>query len=186
MNATKAEEGDHALTVATRAEQLATKREARFQARKAALEADPTIDPRRRDWYLDRTLWNTEECATALGITPQRISTLRGGRRTAKGRILPVKTWPHPSVFPDPDRVDPVPSFGSSGGSPLVEAGRLRHWAVQRYHTLDLNTGKLIKGRQRMGRGRHNRTMMSKVQSPGAPRKARKTQPAATPEDDDN
>lgn len=149
-------------------------RDARYAARKAVLDADPHIDPRRRELYLDRELWDTRRCAREMSIGAHRISELRGGRKTAAGVELPVKSGPHPGVFPDSDGPPMKVSFGIPSYG--VEAGRVRQWAEQRgYHTLDLETGALVKTRARHGRPRHDRPLLSKIQEPGKPRKGKKT-----------
>ncbi len=149
-------------------EELARVREERFQARKARLDADTTIDPRRRYFYLDRTPWDTKRCGEELGIGSHRVSEMRGGRRETGA---PARTGPHPSIFPEVATLAKVtfgvPSYG-------VEAGRVREWAEKRgLHVMDLETGKLVKTRVRHGRPRHDRPLMSKVQEPGKPRRTR-------------
>ncbi len=139
---------------------MAREREERFLERSQRLNADPNVDPRRRDWYLDRTLVNNIEAAERLGLTsPQRI--YGSGKR---GDEMEVRVPPHPSAYLEIDEVNQT--------GKCVELGRLLELAEQaRGYTLDVETGTLIKGRIRHGRTRHERTNMSKRQPPGAGRR---------------
>lgn len=157
-----------------RDELLTGLREVRYAERKQQYEGDPTIDPRRRELYLDRELWDTRRCARELDVTPHRISELRGGRKTAGGQPIIRPKGPHPSVFPAPD--GPAQSWLIDVPSYSFEAGRVREWAEKRgHHVLNLETGSLERVRVRHGRPRHDRTLMSRVQQPGAPRRGKKT-----------
>jgi hypothetical protein len=153
--------------------QLADEREARYRQRRKDLTADTTIDPRRRDLYLDRTLWDSSRIAAELDISDHRLSTMRGGRRTAGGVTLPQRPYPHPSGFIPPDEIR-----GYVFGNPTYawEAGRVRQFAVRRgLNLLNLDTGRMRKMRARYGRARHGRTTASKVHKAGTPRKGKKT-----------
>lgn len=112
---------------------LAAEREARFQARKARLDADTAIDPRRRAIFLNRTIWDTDEFATFLGITANRVTGLRANITDEDGKLLPASAFeddgsekPHPMVFPSLDVILRV-MFGFV--HPGVEAGRGAEWA---------------------------------------------------------
>lgn len=135
---------------------MIAERERRYQKRKADLEKDTRIDPRRRAWYLDRTLWDTGVSARELSISSGRISELRGARSTV---TQPKR--PHPTVFPETDK---IVGYVAGVPNPANEAGAVRQWAVERHtHILDLDTGKLKKVSSRHGRPRHGRTTQSKV-----------------------
>lgn len=112
---------------------LATEREERFQARKARLDADVAIDPRRRDIFLNPTIWDTDEVAVFLGITANRVTGLRANIADEDGKLLPASAFvddgtekPHPMVFPSLDVILRV-MFGFV--HPGVEAGRVAEWA---------------------------------------------------------
>jgi hypothetical protein len=154
------------LTIAERRErreEMARKREARFQRRKLLLEADPYINPRVRELYLDRTLVNGIEAAKVLGLeSPQRIYSAKSRDR------MDVRVPPHPSAYMDIDK------WEKRGA--CVELGRLREWAEKsRHYVMRPDTGELVKGRIRHGRERAPRTNRGKVQIPGTPRKDRRT-----------
>jgi len=104
-------------------------RETRFKQRQADLNSDRALDPRLRALYLDRTLWDTSQIAEFLGISNHRVTLLRTSVRKPT-RSKP----PHPSVLPDADAngtiVDGVLRPVRGTGRPLVEAGRIREWAV--------------------------------------------------------
>jgi hypothetical protein len=152
-------------TPAERRRIRAQAREERYQKRLALFNADPNMDPRRRDLYLDRTLLSMAEVAAALGLSgKQRIYAGRRGARPHDGGE--THTPPHPSAFVEIDAWD------SEGMK--VERGRLYEWAEKaRQYVLDLDTGTLIKGRNRHGRRRRDRTTMSTVHVPGTPRRVR-------------
>lgn len=147
---------------ATRRLMMEEDREARFRWRKERLEADPFIDPRRREWYLNRSLVNGIQAAQVLRLkSPQRIYSSSSGRNT-----MDVKIPPHPGAYLEIDE------FNSTGA--CVELGRVLEMAEKnRQYTLNLDDGTLTPGRIRHGRTRSDRTMKSKPQIPGTPRKVR-------------
>lgn len=112
-----AEQPDDLLTPEQSDAELERLREERFAARKKAMDEDPTLDPRLKALYLDRTILTSKEAAQLLSVTPSRISTFR-----KRG------TGTHPLIFPTQDVI-----LGSHSGQPRfgVEAGRVREWAVQ-------------------------------------------------------
>lgn len=117
--------------------ELARARQARFERRRVRFERDSRLDPRVKALYLDRTVWNTARVAEALGITEQRVTMMKTGRRK------PGRLTPHPAVLPDIDTVEGTVADKELWG---IEAGRVREWAVQRgTHRLDPETGLLIK-----------------------------------------
>ncbi len=134
--------------------QLAIEREARFQKRKARIEADPNLDPRLKQWYLDRTIWGNLQAADELSVTPQRITDLRGGRVSNR------RPRPHPSMAPE---VDTIEGYIADMPQPGSEAGAWREWAVKRgSHDINRDTGKLTKRPWRVGRPRIARPTLSK------------------------
>ncbi len=151
-------------TAAQRRKARAEAREERFAERSARHGSDPNMDPRRLRFYLDRELVSMATVADMLGLTgKQRIYESRGGRRPADGS---VPQPPHPSAFIDIDAWD--------AGGMKVERGRVYEFAEQaRNYVLDLDTGELIKGRNRHGRSRRDRTTLSTIHQPGTPRRPR-------------
>lgn len=146
-------------------EELAERRERRFRERRRRLQADPCTDPRLLTWYLDRALWSLKDIAREADIGGHRIALLRAGVKMIDGQPVPVRRYPHPSVFIDPD-------YWDNPRSPRYEAGRVRQFLEQRgNHHLDLDTGKLKRVRSRVGRPRAIRNTLSKPHEPGAPRK---------------
>lgn len=147
-------------------DQLAAEREARFAKRKAIIDADPDLDERVKRWYLDREIWDTSRVAREMGIRPQRVTELRGGRSVSRRR------HPHPGMLP---QIDTVVGYIADVAQPGVEAGAIREWLVERgSHRLDRETGKLIKVPWRVGRSRAERPTLSKPHRAGTPRKGKK------------
>lgn len=143
--------------------QLAQLREERWETRRARIEADPTLDPRIKRWYLDRTPQNTQQTSALLGVTPQRVSAQRetSTRSSVRSRR---RQQPHPSLIPTMDTVE-----GMLAGvpDPGVELGVLIEWAVMGGRCeLDADTGtltNLIKTQgPQTGRVRVTRTTMSR------------------------
>jgi hypothetical protein len=147
-------------------DKLAAEREARFAKRRAIILADPDLDPRVAQWYLDREIWDTSRAAREMGIRPQRVTELRGGRTSSRRR------HPHPGMLP---QIDVIVGYIADVAQPGVEAGALREWLVERgSHRLDRATGKLIKVPWRVGRSRADRPTLSKPHRAGTPRKGKK------------
>lgn len=101
-------------------EALAELRESRFQQRYARITADTALDGRLRALLLDRTIWSTQQIVSAVDISSQRISVMRGNAKT--------RTGPHPSSFPDRDVALKIHNRINDSG---VEAGRVIEWALQ-------------------------------------------------------
>lgn len=119
---------------------LAAEREARFKARKARLDADVALDPRRRQIFENRTIFDTDQVAKFLGITANRVTGLRANAVDEEGKLLPASAFqndgsekPHPMVFPSMDVILRV-MFGFV--HPGVEFGRLAEWAEQSNRTV--------------------------------------------------
>jgi hypothetical protein len=147
--------------------------EARWKIHRRRIKADRYMDERRKEAYLDKTFITITDSTRLLGVSAHRISQARGGRKTAGNVLLPQRQWPHPSVFPPPARVKEW-----SFGKPVYQwhRGEVIAWAEKRgLNLLDLETGELLKLRNRSGRPRRERTTRSKPHVPGTPRKARKT-----------
>lgn len=139
--------------------------DARWKTRRRRILNDRHMDPRRRNAYLDRTLIDLGQCATLLGLSTHRISEARGGRQTGRGGVpRRLRQWPHPSVFPPPARIRDFVA-----GRPVHQwyRGEVIEWAEQRgLNLLNLNTGELMKMRDRSGRPRLPRTTLSKQPKP--------------------
>jgi hypothetical protein len=148
--------------------QLADEREQRYRQREARILADITLDARLKELYLDRTLWSNADIATYMGVKPQRVNELRGGR--AAGR----RPRPHPSMLPPNDAViGYVPGLQEFEAG--TEAGAVREWLDQRgSHEVDRETTKAEKVPWRVGRPRADRSTLSKAHVPGTPRKGKK------------
>ncbi len=146
MTATLEEVRPVPLTPAQRRERraaLEVERERRFQRRQVLLDADPHIDPRRRELYLDRRLVN--------GIAAAKLLGLKSPTRLYGDGYLPL---------------DAITEDGK-----CVEVGRIReHFERFHHYTLDLGTGDMRMGRIRHGRTRHHRTNRSKRNPPGTGR----------------
>ena len=119
-------------------EQLAIKREQRFEARRARIEADTRLDPRLRELFLDRTLWGVADQIRFLNVTDRaRISALTGNRS-----IYHSYDREFPSVLPSPDA-----PLGKNEWAPkwAIEAGRLRQWAFDDHRVIfDPVSGQLV------------------------------------------
>ncbi len=147
--------------------------DARWRLRQRHIGADRNMDKRRKSAYLDKTWMTITDCSRLLDLSKHRISVARGGRKTANGVELPKREYPHPSVYPPPATV-----IDFVAGKPVYVwwRGEIIEWAEQRgLHLLDLDTGELIKMRNRSGRPRLPRTARSKPHVPGTPRRDKKT-----------
>ncbi len=114
--------------------ELATLREQRFLERQARINADTTMDPRLAELLLDRDLWDTSRIFEEIGIRQQRVSIMRRHAREVAG--------PHPSSFPTQDKVKHR-RYGVENA--LVEAGRVREWAIASGRMIfDVETGQLV------------------------------------------
>jgi hypothetical protein len=160
------------------ADRVETQADARWKLHRRAVTSDKTMDPRRRSAYLDTTLIDITDAARILDLSPHRISTARGGRKSVGGVPLRMRKWPHPSVYPPPARIREFVA-----GKPVYWwfRGEIIRWAEQRgLNLLDLETGEMVKLRNRSGRPRKSRTVRSKPHTPGTPRKNKQR---ADPED---
>ncbi len=154
--------------------QVARDAEARWKLHRRRIRADRFMDERRKAAYLDKTLITIADGTALLGVSAHRISQARGGRKHARGVPLPVRQWPHPSVYPPPARVQQW-----IYGKPVYEwyRGEVIRWAERRgLNLLNLDTGERGKLRNRSGRPRSERTTRSKQHVPGTPRKGKKTE----------
>lgn len=163
MKTTLADAGEEAVMqqggVPNNLAALAIRREERFRERKARIEADPTLTPDEKRWFLDRTLLGTQEQAAMIGRSANRITIMR----TDRGRN---RRAPHPMILPDVDA--PV---GIIAGviDPGIEAGRLRKHLIE-IGTHDMNpaTGEMIRiADYRPGAPRRLRVTRSKPGRPG-------------------
>lgn len=153
-------------------DRVAAEAEARWKIHQRRIKADRWMDERRKAAYSDKTLITITDGSKLLGVSAHRISQARGGRRTAGGVQLPVRQWPHPSVYPPPARI-----LKWVYGKPvfLWFRGEVIYWAERRgLNLLDLETGEMTKLRNRAGRPRSERTTRSKQHIPGTPRKGKK------------
>ncbi len=105
-------------------EALAADREVRYRERVEKVNADNALHPALRDKLLDRDLWGTQRIYAETGISPQRITAMRG-----KARKKPR----HPGSFPPPDGIQ---LLHNRLQDPVVEAGAVLLWA--------LHTGRLV------------------------------------------
>lgn len=154
------------------AEQTAAAADARWKLHHRAVTFSASMDERRRTAYLDRTFIDITDAAGMLDVSPHRISTARGGRKTNRGVVLRQRQWPHPSVYPPPARIREFVA-----GKPVYWwfRGEVIRWAERRgLNLLNLDTEELIKLRNRSGRPRSTRTTRSKPHVPGTPRKNKK------------
>lgn len=147
--------------------------EARWKVHRRRIRADRYMDERRKAAYLDKTLITISDGTALLGVSAHRISQARGGRKSAGGVRLTQRQWPHPSVYPPPAEVQQW-----IYGKPVYRwyRGEVIAWAERRgLNLLDLDTGELLKLRNRSGRPRSERTTRSKQHIAGTPRKGKKT-----------
>lgn len=145
--------------------EIARIREVRYQLRYARIMADPNLDPRLKEWFLDREIWNTDRTADECGWGKSNVWDLR--------RVTDEYGPQHPGSFCD---LDNEPGTAESG----AEAGRVREWAEKRgSHLTDPDTGKLEKRPpMRHGRGRADRGSLNKAgHVHGTPRKGKKGTP---------
>ncbi len=145
--------------------EIARIREERFLLRQARIMADPNLSDELKEWFLERTIWNTEVASDEFGWGKSNVWDLR--------RVTDEFGPNHAGAYPD---LDNEPGTAESG----VEAGRLREWAEKRgSHIVNPKTGKLAKRPpMRHGRTRSDRGNLNKANHVlGTPRKGKKGTP---------